>query len=57
MAIMVMIRPRTGDFLYSTAELDVMVADIRIFKAAGASGVVFGCLSADGGVDVNKTKR
>lgn len=54
---MVMIRPRTGDFLYTPGEVNVMLADIRFFKAAGADGVVFGCLNADGTVDVDITTR
>ncbi|KAI0800555.1 copper homeostasis CutC domain-containing protein [Fomes fomentarius] len=54
--IMVMIRPRTGDFLYSDAEIRVMLADIRAFKDAGADGVVFGVLETDGKVDVERTR-
>lgn len=52
-----MIRPRTGDFLYSEAELRVMQEDIRTFKEAGVDGVVFGILQQDGKVDVQRTKR
>lgn len=52
----VMIRPRTGDFLYSDAEIRVMLADIRAFKDAGADGVVFGVLETDGKVDVGRTR-
>lgn len=55
--IMVMIRPRTGDFYYTFWEVDVMVEDIRAFKAAGAQGVVFGALDAYGKVDVRTTSR
>ena len=51
-----MIRPRTGDFLYSDAEVRVMREDIRVFKDAGADGVVFGVLEKDGKVDVHRTK-
>jgi len=52
-----MIRPRTGDFLYSADEIEVMLEDIRVFKAHGVRGVVFGALTADGRVDVEVTKR
>lgn len=55
--IMVMIRPRPGDFLYTPWEVDTMVEDIRAFKAAGAHGVVFGALDARGKVDVTTTTR
>ena len=49
--VMVMIRPRGGDFLYSGAEVDVMLTDIEEARRRGAHGVVFGALSADGSVD------
>ena len=50
-----MVRPRTGDFLYSEEELDVMLEDIGLFKSLGIAGVVFGVLSRDGTVDVSHT--
>ncbi|GBE83111.1 hypothetical protein SCP_0501580 [Sparassis crispa] len=52
---MTMVRPRTGDFLYSQAEFDVMVEDIRVFKEFGADGVVFGILTLDGRIDIERT--
>ena len=52
-----MIRPRTGDFLYSDAELCVMEEDIETFKSAGADGVVFGTLEKDGRIDPLSTER
>jgi copper homeostasis protein len=51
-----MIRPRTGSFLYSQEEFEVMIEDIRIFRQSGASGVVFGLLTASGAIDVERTK-
>ena len=48
----VIIRPRGGDFLYSKLELDIMLHDIKVARQLGADGVVFGCLTAEGNVDV-----
>lgn len=53
--LQVIIRPRGGDFLYSDTEMAVMLEDIRLAKALGADGVVIGCLTADGDIDVART--
>lgn len=53
----VIIRPRGGDFLYTPAEVEAMLLDIEAAKAAGADGVVFGCLTADGGIDMENNAR
>ncbi len=45
--LMVMIRPRVGDFCYSAQELELMAEQIRQVAAAGANGVVFGALNQD----------
>ncbi len=48
------IRPRGGDFLYSDAEFQAMVADIEQCKRLGCDGVVIGLLRTDGSVDVQR---
>jgi copper homeostasis protein len=48
----VLVRPRGGDFVYSTAEVDAMAADIADAVAAGAAGVVSGVLTPTGQVDI-----
>lgn len=55
--VMVMIRPRGGDFLYSDVEFDVMLRDIAHLGRLGAGGMVFGVLEADGRVDRDRTAR
>lgn len=55
--IYVMIRPRGGDFCYSSDELACMEADIVLAKKYGAGGLVFGMLTADGKVDESLTKH
>lgn len=49
--LMVIIRPRGYDFLYSEDEMEVMREDIRVTRNLGADGVVIGSLRADGTVD------
>lgn len=52
----IIIRPRGGDFLYSDMEIRTMLKDIDIARKSGADGVVFGCLSADGEVDITSMR-
>lgn len=53
----VMIRPRAGDFLYSTKEFESMLSDVHIANRYGASGVVFGILDRDGMIDIERCKQ
>ena len=55
--LFVLIRPREGDFIYSEKEIDVILADIAWFKNAGASGIVCGVNTPEGGVDIEKMTR
>lgn len=55
--IMCMVRPRPGAFGYDDAEVDTMCRDAELFAANGASGIVFGFLTADCAVDVPRTRR
>jgi copper homeostasis protein len=52
----VMVRPRTGDFLYSEDELAVMRQDIALAAQSGVDGVALGVLTGDGDVDVEQTR-
>ena len=49
--VFVMIRPRGGDFLFSAAEIEVMLRDIESARASGAQGIVSGALHANGTID------
>ncbi len=48
--IMVMIRPRGGDFFYTDKELTAMAKDIEECRKLGVTGVVFGILGIEGQV-------
>ena len=53
-----MVRPRPGDFVYSASELELMADEIDLLKTINppVQGVVFGCLSSDGSIDVQATQ-
>jgi copper homeostasis protein len=55
--LMVIIRPRGYDFLFSEAEMEIMLEDIRVARNLGADGVVIGCLTSDGQVDKERCRR
>lgn len=46
-----MVRPRSGDFVFSSDELDVMRADIDTIRSAGMAGAVIGASRRDGTLD------
>lgn len=53
----VIIRPRGGDFLYSPVEQRIMLKDIETARSLGADGVVFGCLTPEGDIDLPLMER
>lgn len=53
----VIIRPRGGDFVYSNREIEIMIRDIEYMKSVGVNGVVFGCLTNSGDVDISAMQR
>lgn len=55
--INVMIRPRGGDFCYSNEEFQVMLEDAKVFKEEGADGIVFGILTPEGNVDMERSRH
>lgn len=55
LGLVVLVRPRPGDFSYSALELEAMKRDVRAAREAGADGVAIGCLSPDGRVDRERT--
>lgn len=55
--VMPLIRPRSGGFVYSAAEITVMLADITSARRAGMAGVVIGAAQADGRLDLAALSR
>jgi copper homeostasis protein len=54
--IYTMIRPREGDFLYSSDEVEMMLAEIHNARAIGVHGLVFGVLTKHAHVDSDVMK-
>jgi copper homeostasis protein len=52
----VLIRPRDGDFNFSSAEFDLMKRQIEEARKSGAAGVAIGVLLSDGRVDVDRSR-
>lgn len=53
----VLIRPRGGDFVYTEAEVQCMIDDIRMACQMGVDGVVIGALTRDGDIDVETCRK
>lgn len=55
--IFIMIRPRSGDFLYDLDEFETMKRDIGLAKQMGFDGIVTGILKDDGRIDLDRMKE
>ncbi|MDD2511820.1 MAG: copper homeostasis protein CutC [Proteiniphilum sp.] len=53
----VIIRPRGGDFLYSDLEHRIMLKEIEMARRLGADGIVIGCLTANGEIDLPRNRE
>lgn len=54
--IMVMVRPRGGDFCYSNLEFEEMQLDIEFVKQFNVAGIVTGILNENGTINKERTK-
>ena len=52
----VLIRPRSGNFMYSDMEFEIMKQNIQMCKKLGCKGVVSGVLNLDNTLDIERTK-
>lgn len=52
-----MIRPRFGDFSYTSSEFAMMKRDVEHFRKIGAEGVVIGCLRPDGTLHMEQMRE
>ena len=57
LTVHVLVRPRAGDFVYSSEEADVMAGQVEEALEAGADGIVIGALTPDGDVDLPLMER
>lgn len=47
----VLVRPRSGNFVYSESEIEIICHEIELLKKAGAAGIVCGFLLPNGDID------
>ncbi len=50
--VIVLARPRPGDFVYSELEIDLVARDLEHLAESGARGAAIGALTRDGDVDL-----
>ena len=55
--VFVLIRPRSGNFVYTDEEFNIMKQDIQLSKKLGCSGIVSGVLNNDNTIDIERTKE
>ena len=55
--IHVLVRSRAGDFVYTGEEVETMAAQVEEALEAGVDGIVIGCLTAGGNVDLPAMER
>ena len=55
--VYIMIRPRGGNFVYTSDELDIMYRDIATCKELGCKGIATGVLLPDGRIDTERMKQ
>lgn len=54
--VFVLIRPRSGDFIFTDREMEVMLEDVKFCVSEGIDGIVWGGLNADGTIDEDRLK-
>lgn len=54
--IVVMIRPRAGNFVYTKEEKEIMIEEAKLIKSLGFKGAVFGALTEDNQIDIEFCK-
>ena len=57
LVVNVLIRPRSGDFVYTDDEVRCMEEDIRVCGELGVDGVVIGALTPCGDIDIDVSRR
>ncbi|GJM33067.1 MAG: copper homeostasis protein CutC [Saprospiraceae bacterium] len=55
--VLVLVRPRKGDFFHSDTEFELIKRDIRLAKQFGADGIVAGALLPNGQLDIDRTAQ
>ncbi len=56
-SVNVLIRPRSGNFIYSDDEFEIMKKNIKLCKELGCQGIVSGVLKGDNTIDIKRTQE